>query len=58
LLIFANKSDLNTNGNKIENFLDGIQEYLNNRPYLIEECSEQDIESYKGGIDWLYSNLQ
>ena len=58
LLIFANKSDLNTNGNKIENFLDGIQEYLNNRPYLIEECSEQDIESYKVGIDWLYSNLQ
>ena len=57
LLIFANKSDLNTNGNKIEKFLDGIQDYLNNRPYFIKECYEDELESYKEGIDWLYSNM-
>ena len=57
LLIFANKSDLNVNGNKIVNFLDGIQNYLNNRPYFVKECNINDLESYKEGIDWLYFNL-
>ena len=57
LLIYANKSDLNVNGNKIENFLDGIQDYLNNRPYFIKECNMNDLESYKEGLDWLYMNL-
>ena len=57
LLIYANKSDLNVNGNKIEKFLDGIQDYLNNRPYFIKECSMNDLESYKEGLDWLYMNL-
>ena len=58
LLIFANKNDLNKNGNKKENFLIGLEDYLNNRPYLIKECSANDLESYKEGIDWLYSTLQ
>ena len=58
LLIFANKSDLNTNGNKVEYFLDGIQDYLNNRPYFVKECNINDEESYQEGIDWLYSNLK
>ena len=58
LLIFANKNDLNKNGNKKENFLIGLEDYLNNRPYFIKECSANDLESYKEGIDWLYSTLQ
>jgi len=58
LLIFANKNDLNKNGNKKENFLIGLEDYLNSRPYFIKECSANDLESYKEGIDWLYSTLQ
>ena len=58
LLIYANKSDLNKNGNKTENFLNGLEDYLNDRPYYIEECNAKDLESYIGGIDWLYSVLQ
>ena len=58
LLIFANKSDLNDNGNKPENFLNGLEDYLNMRPYFVKECHANDLESYKEGIDWLYSILQ
>ena len=58
LLIFANKSDLNDNGNKPENFLNGLEDYLNMRPYFVKECHANDLESYKEGIDWLYSTLQ
>ena len=58
LLIFANKSDLNDNGNKPENFLNGLEDYLNMRPYFVKECNANDLESYKEGIDWLYSILQ
>ena len=58
LLIIANKSDLNTNGNKIVNFLDGIKDYLNNRPYFVNECNINEEESYEEGINWLYSNFQ
>ena len=58
LLIYGNKSDLNENGNKTENFLNGLEDYLNDRPYYIEECNANDLESYNAGIDWLYSVLQ
>ena len=58
MLIIANKSDLNRNWNKIESFLDWLQEYLNNSPYFIKECNINDKQSYKLGIDCLYSNLQ
>lgn len=58
LLIYANKSDLNEYGNKTENFLNGLENYLNDRPYFIKECSANDLESYGEGIDWLYSVLQ
>ena len=58
LLIFANKSDLNTNGNKVEYFLDGIQDCLNNRPFFVKECNINHEQSYQEGIDWLYSNLK
>ena len=57
LLIYANKSDLNENANKIENFINGIQDYLVNRPYFIKECNKTDLESYKEGLDWLYNNI-
>ena len=57
LLIFANKSDLNSNGNKKEKFLEGIQNHINNRPYFIKECNVNDPQTYNEGIDWLYSNL-
>ena len=57
LLIFANKSDLNFNGNKTENFLNGLEDYLNMRPYFVKESNANDLESYKEGIDWLYSIL-
>ena len=58
LLIYANKNDLNKNENKKENFINGIQNQLNNRPYFIKECNKDDIESYKEGLDWLYNNLK
>ena len=58
LLIFANKNDLNKNGNKAEDFINGIKDYLNVRPYYIKECNENDLDSYKEGIDWLFSNLE
>ena len=58
LLIYANKNDLNKNGNKTENFLNGLEDYLNSRPYFVKECSVKDLESYKEGIDWLYSILE
>ena len=58
LLIYANKNDLNKNGNKTENFLNGLENYLNSRPYFVKECSVNDLESYKEGIDWLYSVLE
>ena len=57
LLIYANKSDLNINGNKTDDFLLGIQDYINNRPYYIKECNINDIESYEDGLDWLYMNI-
>ena len=57
LLIYANKSDLNADGNKKEYFIEGIEDYLNNRPYYIVECNIYNIESYKEGLDWLYNNL-
>ena len=57
LLIFANKSDLSENKNKVDIFINGIQDYLNNRPYYIKECNKNDIESYHEGLEWLYNNL-
>ena len=58
LLIYANKSDLNINGNTIMNFENGIHDCLINRPYFIKECNVYNLESYKEGLDWLYNNLQ
>ena len=57
LLIYANKCDINNNGNTIENFVNGIQDYLTNRPYFIKECNIKDLDSYKEGLDWLYNNI-
>ena len=57
LLIYANKSDLNKNENKPEAFLNGIQEKIKNRPYFVQVCNVNDIESYKTGLSWLYNNL-
>ena len=57
LLIYANKTDLNINDNKPEDFMEGIQDYINNRPYFIQQCNENDIESYKNGLSWLYNNI-
>ena len=57
LLIYGNKSDLNANDNIIEDFIEGIKDYLKDRPYFITACSINNIESYKEGLDWLYNNL-
>ena len=57
LLIYANKCDLNDDGNTIEMFTNGIQNYLQNRPYFIKECNINDLDSYKEGLDWFYNNL-
>lgn len=57
LLIYANKSDLNKNDNKPQAFINGIQDFLNNRNYFIQDCNENDIESYRIGLSWLYNNL-
>ena len=58
LLIYANKSDLNNSGNNIEDFTNGIEEYLNKRPYYIQLSNQDDIESYKIGLEWLYNNIK
>ena len=57
LLIFANKSDLNNSGNDVKEFINGIEEYLNKRPYYIQLCNHDDIESCKMGLEWLYNNI-
>ena len=57
LLIIANKSDLNEEGNSINDYINGIQDYLSNRPYFIQECNIDNLYSYKDGLDWLYNNM-
>ena len=57
LLIIANKSDLNKEGNSINDYINGIQDCLSNRPYYIKECNCDNLDSYKDGLDWLYNNM-
>ena len=57
LLIFANKSDIFTNDNNIKAFIDGIEDYLNERCYFIQLCNIYDLESLKSGIYWLFENI-
>ena len=57
LLIIANKSDLNKEENSINDYINGIQDCLSNRPYFIKECNYDDLDSYKDGLDWLYNNM-
>ena len=57
LLIYANKNDLNDEIAKLD-FINGIEEYLNKRPYCIQSCNHDDIESYKNGLEWLYNNIK
>ena len=56
LLIYANKNDLNAEITELD-FINGIEEYLNKRPYYIQSCNHDDIESYKNGLEWLYNNI-
>ena len=58
LLIIANKSDLNGPGNSIDDYINGIQDLLSNRPYFIKECNSDNLDSYKDGLDWLYNNMK
>ena len=57
LLIIANKSDLNEEGNSINDYINGIQDCLSNRPYYIKECNCDNLDSYKDSLDWLYNNM-
>ena len=58
LLIYANKDDLNKNGNHVEEFLSGIKDYLGNRPYFIQVTNCDNYESCKSGLDWLYQRMK
>ena len=58
LLIFANKSDIMTNDIDITTFINGIEDYLNERSYYIQLCNINDSESLKNGIRWLYENIK
>ena len=58
LLIFANKSDIMTNDTDITTFINGIEDYLNERSYYIQLCNINDSESLKNGIRWLYENIK
>ena len=49
LLIYANKSDLNAEGNKIENFIEGIKDCLKDKPYFIQESSQRILKVVKKG---------
>lgn len=57
LLIYANKSDLNKSGNKVNLFLEGVKQHLGNRAYFIQESKIYDNESYLEGLNWLYLNM-
>ena len=57
LLIFANKSDLNNDKNYVNQFLDLIKAELKDRPYMIQKSNQNDIETYKQGLNWLYENI-
>ena len=57
LLIYANKEDLNKNENNIEIFINKIQNYIEHRPYYIQKCNINDLQSYKNGLFWLYNNM-
>ena len=57
LLIYANKEDLNKNESNIDLFITKIQKYIEYRPYYIQKCNINDIESYKNGLSWLYNNM-
>ena len=58
LLIYANKSDQNVNDIKTDNFENGIEGYLNKRPYYIQLCNYNDVETYKNGLNWLFENIK
>ena len=58
LLIIANKSDLNKEGNSINDYINAIQDCLSNRPYFIKECNYDNLDSYKDGLDWLNNNMK
>ena len=47
LLIYANKEDLNKNESNIETFINKIQNYIKYRPYYIQKCKLNGLESYK-----------
>ena len=57
LLIYANKADKNINNNDVNDFIYGIEEHLNSRPYHIESCNINDGETYMNGLNWLYDHL-
>ena len=57
LLIYANKTDKNINNNDVNDFICGIKEYLNSRPYHVELCNINDGETYMNGLNWLYDHL-
>ena len=57
LLIYANKEDLNKNEGIIEIFINKIQNYIEYRPYYIQKCNINDLESYKNGLFWLNNNM-
>ena len=57
LLIYANKEDLNKNEGIIEIFINKIQNYIKYRPYYIQKCNINDLESYKNGLSWLNNNM-
>ena len=58
LLIFANKSDLIINDTNITTFINGLEEYLNERSYFIQLCNTNDLENLKNGLNWLYENIK
>jgi GTP-binding protein SAR1 len=57
ILIYANKADKNINNNDANDFICGIEEHLNSRPYHIELCNVNDGENYINGLKWLYDHL-
>ena len=46
------------NDTDITTFINGIEDYLNERSYYIQLCNINDSESLKNGIRWLYENIK
>ena len=57
LLIYANKSDLIKDGEKVEDYCAELQDELKDRKYMVQLCNINDVDNLNKGINWLFETL-